>query len=362
MRHVVVRVLAGVVIALAVVTHAPPLPAEAVATLPLSSGLVDGERAAHGRTPLRVCADLRDTARRWSAHMAREGRLAHDPGLATQVRGWRYLGDNVGRGTSVADVHNRLLASNAHRATMLRAGTQEIGVGIARRDGQVWVTQIYREPDGSAPCRQVRPDDALMRACHFEEVPPTAFTDVGGVHRHATDCVGWYGVGRGRTATRFAPASAVTRGQLATFLLRTLARGGTSLPAAGHQGFVDLAGSPHAEAVNRLTAAGILEGATPTTFEPRAVVTRAQAAAMLVRSYEHVAPGGLPDGGYSFADGTDSVHREEIGKAAAAGIVNGRSSSTFAPDRPVRRDQVASFLARMLDRLVTAGHASHARG
>lgn len=357
-RHAVARLVVGLLVLL-VAGAATTGAASANAGEPLSSDLVNGERALHGRPALRVCTDLRDEARRWSALMAREGRLVHDPGLGSRLSGWRHLGENVGWGTSIGDVHGRFLASGAHRATMVRAGSQEVGVGVVHAGGRVWVTQLYRERSG-APCEEVRPDARLMHACHFEKVPAPGFTDVGGTHRHATDCISWYGVGQGRSSTRYAPASSVTRGQLAAFLVRLLEEGGLTLPRAGDQGFEDVAGTAHADAVNRLVAAGLAEGISATAFGPRAPVTRAQTAALLVRSYEHVLRRSLPAGEYRFVDGADGVHRAEIAKAAAAGLVSGVSPSRFAPDRPIRRDQAASMLARMLDHLVTAGYASHA--
>lgn len=318
-----------------------------------SAALVNHERARRGLPALRMCADLRDVARRWSVHMANQGRLSHNPNLSREVGGWQGLHENVGWDTTVDGVHSRLMGSSAHHANVLSTTATEIGVGVEHRSGRVWVTQVYRQPSAGGGC--VRLDGGISRACPTL-APLARFVDVyGNVHHHAIECIAEHGIGNGTSPTRYTPARPVTRGQLASFVVRLMERSGAALPQAPDQGYADIAGSAHAAAINRLLAAGLVEGTSQTTFAPDSSVSRAQTAAMLVASYERAAGEGLAGSRDWFADDGGSPHEDAINKAAQAGFVSGLSAARYGPNELIRRDQVASFLARTLDRLVAAG-------
>ena len=75
-------------------------------------------------------------------------------------------------------------------------------------------------------------------------------------------------------------------------------------------------------------------------------------ATFLVRTLQFL---GVPLPGASgdyFADDELSIHEVNINRVAAAGIAAGVSGASYQPDGRVRRDQMASFLARALDYLV----------
>ena len=106
---------------------------------------INATRRAHGRTPLKVAADLSSYATRHSSRMAAPGRLAHSKGL-TGLRCWSRIGENVAYAASPAAAHVALLGSPSHRANILSPRFTEVGVGVVRRDGVVWVTQVFRTP------------------------------------------------------------------------------------------------------------------------------------------------------------------------------------------------------------------------
>lgn len=58
----------------------------------------------------------------------------------------------------------------------------------------------------------------------------------------------------------------------------------------------------------------------------------------------------------SFDDVAGDTHEVNINKAAGAGLTSGTSAGAVSPGAAVRRDQMASFLARTLNRLVVDGH------
>lgn len=143
--------------------------------------------------------------------------------------------------------------------------------------------------------------------------------------------------------TLFCPDEAVTRGQVASFLVRAL----DLPPATVANQFVDDDESPHEADIDALVAAGVTRGCNPpdnTMFCPDRMVTRGEMAAFLVRGFGYEAPDG-PD---SFGDDDHSVFEADIEALAAAGITSGCGESSYCPENPVRRKNMAVFLVRAL--------------
>jgi SpoIID/LytB domain protein len=191
---------------------------------------------------------------------------------------------------------------------------------------------------------------SIAAACPEASVPDATFTDVAtdSVHRQAIECMAWWGVTTGSTATTYRPAGLVTRGQMASFLARLLEAVGATLPSDPPDAFVDDDGSRHEAAIDSLAAIGIVRGVAADRFEPEALVDRAQAAALVVRLLRHLdvpLDASPPD---AFADDQGSVHQDSINQVAAEGIVTGVSAGFVQPDGPNRRDRMASLLARTL--------------
>jgi subtilisin family serine protease len=193
-------------------------------------------------------------------------------------------------------------------------------------------------------------------ACDPRRVPRSEFADTArSTHRAAIECAVWYAVAQGTTGSTYSPAGPVTRAQMASFIARLLDRSGTQLPAGGAQRFSDVpAGNVHREAINRLAAAGIVQG-QGTTFSPNGLVTRDQMASFLVRAFDYaqaqVRRAALPPAGRQFADTAGNPHEPNINKAAAAGLANGLTTTTYGPRQGVRRDQMATFVIRALELL-----------
>lgn len=122
--------------------------------------LVNQERAARGLPSLQVASDLVAVARRHSVRMADGSNLHHNPNLAGEVSGWQKVGENVGRGPSVSPIHAAFMDSPGHRANILDPEWVEVGIGVEVRDGTVWVTQVFREPQAAAPAPAPAPEPA----------------------------------------------------------------------------------------------------------------------------------------------------------------------------------------------------------
>ncbi|GGI04545.1 glycoside hydrolase family 9 protein [Egicoccus halophilus] len=194
----------------------------------------------------------------------------------------------------------------------------------------------------------------VERVCDGTATLP--FTDVGAsVHAELIACLADLGLTEGVGDGRYGPAGMVSRGQLATFLDRMLRHAGAPLPDAP-RAFPDTAGNVHAGAIDRLAAAGIVQGIRGGTYAPRAAVTRAQAATMVVNTLdllddgEHNRSLALGEDLHAFADVTEATHhRAAIEVLAWHGVVQGFRDGSYGPGRSLRRDQMAALLLRSLD-------------
>ena len=136
----------------------------------------------------------------------------------------------------------------------------------------------------------------------------------------------------------FCPGMAVTRGQMATFLVRAL-----SLPDQGGDAFTDDAGSIHEADINRIASAGITLGCAQGLFCPEQPVTREQMASFLVRAYQ------LSTGAANPFPDVVSLHAPDVAALYAAGVTTGCATAPLAycPAGPVLREQMAAFLHRV---------------
>jgi uncharacterized lipoprotein YddW (UPF0748 family) len=195
--------------------------------------------------------------------------------------------------------------------------------------------------------------------CPSHLVPATPFTDtVRSIHRAAIDCAVWWGMVEGRTATTFSPSTQVTRGQTAAMIARLLRRTGNAPTTVPPSGFTDTAGIFAAD-IDLLAHLGIVEGVTPTRFEPLRYVTRAQMASIIARTFAYGYRSPLPAGPLPFTDvPPSSVHADAIARIAAAGITTGVTPTLFEPNRTVPREQMASFVTRSATVLVARSLAT----
>ena len=240
----------------------------------------------------------------------------------------------------------------------------------------------------AAAAEQNADAQATWTACLGPAKADQGFTDVSmsGTASHYADinCLAHYGITIGTTADTYDPGSNVTRSQMALFLTRMAKVAGVDLGDATDQGFsdLDMTGADRVAAINRLAAAGIMEGRGRrlTTFDPTGYVTRAEMAQHLFefidlaldsvhRDVQPVTVDGdgtgielnvKDDDGTSVDDYFGDARRsqpahvdEVIGAVYELGItvgVNGMvgERGTFNPDGLVTRAQMASFIMRTL--------------
>ncbi|MCW2713141.1 MAG: hypothetical protein JWN88_188 [Frankiales bacterium] len=107
---------------------------------------VNAARAAAGLGLYRSAPDLAAVARGQAERMGRENRLYHNANLGNEVVNWSSVGENVGYGASVANIHTALMGSPGHRANILSPTFTEVGVGTSWAGGRLWVAQVFRTP------------------------------------------------------------------------------------------------------------------------------------------------------------------------------------------------------------------------
>ena len=123
---------------------------------------------------------------------------------------------------------------------------------------------------------------ATWTACLGPAKVGADFTDVsmGSTHYDNINCLSYYGITTGKTENTFDPGTHVTRSQMALFLTRMAGVANVALDDDSNAGFRDLVatGADRVDAINRLANAGIMTGRTATTFDPTGYVTRADMA------------------------------------------------------------------------------------
>lgn len=146
----------------------------------------------------------------------------------------------------------------------------------------------------------------------------------------------WSRVSRGCGDGIYCPNAPVTRGEMASFLVRAF-----DVPYSGTDRFSDDETSIHEASINSLAAAGIAAGCTTTTFCPTAPVTREQMASFIDRALDLA-----PTATDWFTDDDSSIHEASINRLAAANIARGCSTDRFCPRSLISRAQMAAFLYR----------------
>jgi hypothetical protein len=276
--------------------------------------LTNQARAREGKPPLRVELQLTRIARDWSHTMASRQELSHRPSLGSAITGsWTRTGENVGVGPSIDRIQDAFLNSPGHRRNIV-GDFDRVGIGVYERNGRYWVTVNFVKGSGDFPL--------------FRDI-------VRDTHRSNIEGLFARGTTLGCSRDRYCPSASVTRGQMATFLVRELGLS-TRTP-----NFRDVpSGHPHAGAIGALAHTGITAGCEPGRFCPDRTVSRAQMATFLRRALQldEAAPIGLTD--------VSGTHAGSVGALQRAGITQGCTSTRYCPVERVTRAQMATFLQR----------------
>ena len=120
----------------------------------------------------------------------------------------------------------------------------------------------------------------LVRALGLPRAGTDYFDDdSGSLHQADINALAAAGITLGCGSRVYCPARAVSREEMASFLVRAL-----ELPASTTDFFTDDAASPHQADINALAASGITRGCGAATYCPSSAVSREEMAAFLHRA------------------------------------------------------------------------------
>jgi hypothetical protein len=182
---------------------------------------------------------------------------------------------------------------------------------------------------------------AAIPAANRADATTVPFTDISTSHFRAD--IEWlyaHGVTHGCAADLYCPGRLVTRGQMASFMVRLF-----DLPQTSRDFFTDDTASIHEANINRLAASGITSGCAASKFCPDGHVSRAQMASLLARAMA-LSAGATTN---YFDDDDASPHEANINRVARAGISSGCATRRFCPSASINRGQMAAFLHRVVD-------------
>ncbi|AFH59664.1 S-layer homology domain-containing protein [Paenibacillus caseinilyticus] len=121
--------------------------------------------------------------------------------------------------------------------------------------------------------------------------------------------------------------------------------------------FEDLASHWAKADIELLAGKGLVSGVTASEFQPDRAITRAEFAALIVRSIE------LPSVTTStyFTDVNESAwYADTVASAVYAGIINGYEDTTFRPNDSATREELAAVIIRALDYVQISAHIPQA--
>ena len=217
-------------------------------------------------------------------------------------------------------------------------------------------------------------------------VPSAGFEDVSANRANAgdIDCIAYYGITKGTSATTYSPDMSVTREHMALFLTRLAGLVGIDLASdPDDAGFTDI-GDLSAEsqtAINQLADLDITQGTGGGNYSPGDSVKRGHMALFIARLMNHMDPMAegtsetdpvygytpedvkdVPDGDddddlpdktvkspFTDISGTTKEAYDAITALWELDVASGISDTSYAPDANITRAAMAEFMAGVLD-------------
>ncbi len=211
---------------------------------------------------------------------------------------------------------------------------------------QIIVSDEERVPDytdyGTQTPDPIEPTDPT------EPTEPIVFNDLekGSWYEDSVNFMVEQGLMNGVGNGRFNPTGNVTRAMLVTILYR--AEGEPSVVGLRNP-FADVPQAWYTDAVIWAADRGIVTGVEPDRFNPNGNITREQIATILYRyETEAEAPDTLPP--FADSDQISPYALRPLNWAIAEGLINGVGNGLLAPRNTATRAQIATILARYLQR------------
>jgi uncharacterized protein YkwD len=134
--------------------------------------LLNQARQNNGLAPLSEASDLTAAAQERASIMARQGALSHTPDLGSNLCCWTWIGENVAYAGSVQSLNSVLINSPDHRANILNADADDVGVAVVSNGGTLWAAQVFRARSGGTD----RSNDASSPSRNDDRNAPSSST------------------------------------------------------------------------------------------------------------------------------------------------------------------------------------------
>lgn len=150
----------------------------------------------------------------------------------------------------------------------------------------------------------------------------------------------------GYTDGTFRPNQNISREEVASIFFRLLTEESRNMYLTKTNNFTDVSSSRWSNtAISTLCAAGIISGRTETSFAPSAPITRAEFAAIASRFIAVTYTGAN-----KFTDVTNHWAMTDINNAANNGWIQGSGDGTFQPNKNITRAEAVTLLNNVLNR------------
>lgn len=147
---------------------------------------------------------------------------------------------------------------------------------------------------------------------------------------------------------RYVPAVFDSANGVTTVTVKSSMASGVFTVAQHPMSFPDISGHWAQAEIERLASRFIVNGQSTGSFAPETTISRAEFAAMLIRSLD-LQPDPAATANSSFNDVQDSSWFAAAARAAAGlGLVQGYADGSFRPNTPITREQMAVMVARAL--------------
>ncbi len=112
---------------------------------------VNQERQGHGLPSLKPDQALASAARHHAQRMAEQGTISHqlpgEPSLSPRAKAagahFTWISENVDQGPNPSAIQQSFMKSPQHRANILDPDMDSAGIGVAQRNGQLFVAEDF---------------------------------------------------------------------------------------------------------------------------------------------------------------------------------------------------------------------------
>jgi hypothetical protein len=211
--------------------------------------------------------------------------------------------------------------------------------------GGLWVSGEYAQPPQANGLGQ-----SGTWVAYYPWLTTPTFTDVPSSSSFSDfiNVLNSWQITTGCSPTTFCPTDMVTRDQFATFIIRSMI--GSSFPYTATPYFTDVpASSPYFPYIQKLADLGLTHGCSPTAYCPAGMVTRMDAAVLLVRGKLESLFGDnftYPTAPFFTDVPASLVQFPYIQKMYELGLTTGCTATQFCPTSNLTREEVAAFLVR----------------